>query len=58
MINNEREFDKYFNEPNIEYILVHLPVSRSIGDIKAKDTSFIGIHDEMISTPDIYIIDK
>ena len=41
----------------IEYILVHLAVSRSIGDIKAKDTSFIGIHDEMISTPDIYIID-
>ena len=59
IINNESEFDKYFDEPNIIYriYLCHLAVSRSIGDIKAKDTSFGGIHDEIISTPDIYIID-
>ena len=59
VINNESEFDKYFDEPNIIYRIYpcHLAVSRSIGDIKAKDTSFGGIHDEIISTPDIYIID-
>ena len=60
VINNESEFDKYFDEPNIIYRIYpcHLAVSRRIWDIKAKDTSFRGIHDEMISTPDIYIIDK
>ena len=59
VINNINDFDKYFEEPNIIYRIYpcHLAVSRTIGDIKAKDTSFGGLHNVIISIPDIYIVD-
>ena len=59
VINNVSDFNTYFEEPNIVYRIYpcHLAVSRTIGDIKAKDTSFGGLHDEIISIPDIYIVD-
>ena len=59
VINNLSDFDKYLEEPNIIYRIYpcHLAVSRTIGDIKAKDTSYGGIHNQIISIPDIYIVD-
>ena len=60
VINNEKEFDKYINDPEIVYRIYpcDLAVSRTIGDLKAKKKELGGLPGQVVSTPDVYVFDN
>ena len=60
VINKEKEFDKYINDPEIVYRIYpcDLAVSKRIGDLKAKKKRIRRFTWTSCSTPDVYIFDN